>query len=203
MLAALATARRIKRNRHRWRRSASGRQHYNYFRDYDPSTGRYIESDPVGLAAGVNTYAYVVSNPLVWIDPLGLSARDRGEVIGCVIGGGLGSYAGAAALGGLGGGAGLACGPGAPACSTAGITAGGAIGYAAGGAAGCAGGGMLGGAIGSFIDMCTESAEEKKQRHCQALKDSILNTCAGLTGRQKFRCFEAANTSYRQCMGYE
>ena len=45
---------------------------YNYFRDYDPSTGRYVQSDPVGLVAGINTYGYVHQNPLVWRDPLGL-----------------------------------------------------------------------------------------------------------------------------------
>jgi RHS repeat-associated protein len=46
--------------------------HYNYFRDYDPTTGRYIESDPIGVYGGLNTYAYVENNPLIIIDVLGL-----------------------------------------------------------------------------------------------------------------------------------
>jgi len=45
---------------------------YNYFRDYEPATGRYIESDPIGLEGGLGTYVYVYNEPLNFIDPSGL-----------------------------------------------------------------------------------------------------------------------------------
>ncbi|MCG8711130.1 hypothetical protein JHU04_004521, partial [Brenneria sp. 4F2] len=45
--------------------------HYNLFRYYDPDCGRFTQPDPIGLAGGLNNYAYA-PNPLTWIDPLGL-----------------------------------------------------------------------------------------------------------------------------------
>jgi len=47
---------------------------YNYHRDYDAATGRYVESDPVGMAAGSSTYGYVGGMPLNAYDPRGLTA---------------------------------------------------------------------------------------------------------------------------------
>jgi RHS repeat-associated protein len=45
---------------------------YNYFRDYEPNTGRYVESDPIGLQGGLTTYSYVNSQPLRSTDSKGL-----------------------------------------------------------------------------------------------------------------------------------
>ena len=60
--------------------------HYNYFRDYDPGTGRYVEADPIGLGGGSNLYGYAGGNPLTYTDPAGLVAGvDDAIVIGGAI----------------------------------------------------------------------------------------------------------------------
>jgi uncharacterized protein RhaS with RHS repeats len=51
----------------------NNRSHQNVQRDYDPMTGKYVESDPIGLAGGsLSTYAYVLNRPTMSFDPQGL-----------------------------------------------------------------------------------------------------------------------------------
>lgn len=70
--------------------------HYNYFRSYSPTSGRYTQADPIGLDGGWNRFGYVDANPLTLSDPTGLS-----PAIGCALGSWLGPV-------GCGGGAALA-----------------------------------------------------------------------------------------------
>lgn len=57
--------------------------HYNYFRDYNPSTGRYLESDPIGLRGGLNTFGYAYQNPMMFTDPTGLIPGAVCDANGC------------------------------------------------------------------------------------------------------------------------
>jgi RHS repeat-associated protein len=60
---------------------------YNYFRTYNPRTGRYLESDPIGLAGGLNTYSYANSNPASFVDPHGKIAwKAVVAVVACAYG---------------------------------------------------------------------------------------------------------------------
>jgi RHS repeat-associated protein len=51
--------------------------HDNHHRSYDPNLGRYLQSDPIGLAAGVDTYGYVRGNPVSWVDTDGTRTPRR------------------------------------------------------------------------------------------------------------------------------
>ena len=59
-------------NREAIREGSYGRFLYNFYRIYDPSTGRYLEADPVGQLGGLNVFTFVRSDPVNGSDPWGL-----------------------------------------------------------------------------------------------------------------------------------
>ena len=66
-------------------------------RDYDPTTGRYLQADPLGLVDGASVYGYARQSPSRWTDPRG---EDAGALVGGVIGG---IIDGGAVVGGIAG----------------------------------------------------------------------------------------------------
>ena len=74
--------------------------YHNGFRDYAPTLGRYLESDPIGLTGGLNTFAYAGQNPARWVDPQGMFldpiSIGIGAALGAVGGYTIGGFKGAA-----------------------------------------------------------------------------------------------------------
>ena len=59
--------------------------HYNHFRYYEPTNGRYLSADPIGVSGGTNVYLYASNDPVNRIDVLGLSPKpSRGVWTGAV-----------------------------------------------------------------------------------------------------------------------
>ena len=78
-----------------WFQAESG-LHQNWMRDYDPTTGRYVQADPLGLVDGASVYGYAGQNPGRWIDPRGEQGIEG--LLGSSVGRGAMSVAGGAAL---------------------------------------------------------------------------------------------------------
>ncbi|MGO1000490.1 RHS repeat-associated core domain-containing protein [Lysobacter sp. CA196] len=156
---------------------------YNYFRDYEGGTGRYAESDPMGLLAGTSTYSYVGSSPLQFTDSLGLDKDPECvaacTVVGSVVGGGVG-YVGGGVGGAVGGGA--ACTLVAPGVGTVGCGGAGAVaGSSAGGVFGAGVGGVIGHYAGQAVcpddDPC-KGIRKQLEKHKQKLAKYIANPYA-------------------------
>ncbi|WP_429002982.1 RHS repeat domain-containing protein [Xanthomonas sacchari] len=173
----------------------------NYFRDYDASTGRYGQSDPIGLSGGASTWAYVESSPLSFSDHMGLEKDPacvaRYTTAGAVCGGVVGYY-GSGVAGAIGGG--FVCapaGPGAAACA-----AGGAMAVSpAGGALGSIVGGVTGHAIGNA--MCPDEPEHRESV-CEENLHRDLTTCKALGrrgGKSSYAiCERQAMLRYGNCL---
>jgi RHS repeat-associated protein len=68
-----------------WFQSESG-LHQNWIRDYDPTTGRYLQADPLGLVDGASVYGYARQSPLMLTDPTGQCPFCVAAAVGAIYG---------------------------------------------------------------------------------------------------------------------
>ena len=175
----LLTRRTHWRNRRRVRRRASGRSVYNYFRDYDAVTGRYIESDPIGFNGGLNPYLYANANPLRFADPYGLQAESVLVLsgLGGAGAGAAGAGAGGAGAGAAGAGAAGAAGAGAVGVGAA-VTVGAAVGVGIGLGVNEGVERLFGTSVGVLIyEMCNVDSEEAR---CRKVYKDCAAKCADI-----------------------
>ncbi len=166
----------------------------NYYREYEALTGRYTQSDPIGLAGGISTYGYAATNPLSYRDPYGLEA---------IIGpwpihslppwlAGLGRLALYGGTGGVIVGSLLPSDMGYSSCEAAGVDFKQCMDR------------MYSGQQSSSQRSATQcpgdNSEYDREEGCRALWRSTMETCRRLNGVKRMRCFWAAEENYRQCM---
>jgi len=201
--------------------------HHNYFRDYDPELGRYLQSDPIGLAGGLNVYGYALQNPIMLLDPLGLHRLTdaqmdmiAGAAGGAVTGGISGGLAGAFAGGLVGGVLGYAgSGGDVPEGTGLGLIAGasggvaGAVGGAVGGGLGAHSGGIgfaapnaVGGAVGGFAGGMLGDTRQGKDSSWKGsgAQNALKNGWAGFVGGllQDFILQYSKDTRSSDCEDY-
>ncbi|MBB5881286.1 RHS repeat-associated protein [Xanthomonas arboricola] len=165
----------------------------NIHREYESGTGRYSQSDPVGLSGGISTFSYVAAMPLTSIDPFGLAPNQGcvASVVGtCTVAGGSVGYWAGGILGGAGGTAVT------PVAGTAG-------GFIAGSTLGGLGGASAGGLIGGLLSSAACPDDDEKE-DCEKLLRVDTDTCTAITRRRGARagavCHASASQRYAACL---